>query len=113
MCSFLLQILLGAIIYRLGAGIISDAHSHPRWHADEPSRIPLDTLGRRNAVHERPGACAAKHVATCVQDWSRVRERLRYACFICGIYEDLRRGKEPVCRMKGADGCPSDLDMLN
>ena len=51
MCSFLLQILLGTQIYRLNAGIISDAHSHPRWHAEEPSRILLDPLDR-NTVHE-------------------------------------------------------------
>ena len=53
MCSFLLQILLGTKIYLLGAGIIPDAHSDPRWHADEPSRIPLDPLDR-NSVREWP-----------------------------------------------------------
>jgi hypothetical protein len=33
---FLLHIFSGTK-YRLDAGVISDAHNHPRWHADEPS----------------------------------------------------------------------------
>ena len=96
MFSFLLTILVGTKIYRLNAGIISDAHSHPRYHSDEPSRIPLDPLDR-NAVHEKPSTRAAPHDATRIQGWSRVRERLRYASSICCIYGDLGRGKEPVC----------------
>ena len=95
----ILQLLLGTKIYRLNAGIISDAYSHPRWHAVEPSRIPLDPVDR-NRFRERPCTCASQHVATRVHDWSRIRERRRYSSSICGIYEDLGRVKEPVCGMK-------------
>ena len=100
MCSFHLTIFLGTNIYQLNAGIISDAHSHPRFQSDEPSRIPLDPLDW-NAVREKPSPRPAQHARTCVHYWSRVSERLRYASSICGIYGDLGRGKEPVCGMKG------------
>ena len=99
MFSFLLKILFGTkIYYRLNAGIISDAHNHPRFHSVEPSRISLDPPLDRNAVHEKPSTRAAQYEATRVRDWSRERERLRYANSICGIYRDLG-GNDPVCGM--------------
>ena len=101
---FLLQILLGTKTYQLDLEIIFNAHGHPRRHADKPSRIPLVPLNL-NAVHERPSIGAAQHAVTRVQDWSRAREQLGYACSIFGIYEDRGRGKEHVCVMKSADRC--------